>query len=176
MRETCLAQASNKVPVADVMVALSGVLESTFGAIPEGYDDEAKVASFIAGLFLTHRGFASITQDEVPEGVICIEDAWPQIETFEQVKALVDDQQAEESNRIQSQDLGSVQHAQIRAEKAQKAEETAARKAQKAAQEVEPVEGEVVTALGPSKTVEAETSEEAATLEEPFEAHEWLVE
>jgi len=176
MRQTCLAQASNKVPVADVMVALSRVLESTFGAIPEGYDDEAKVASFIAGLFLTHRGFASITQDEVPEGVICIEDAWPQIETFEQVKALVDDQQAEESNRIQSQDLGSVQHAQIRAEKAQKAEETAARKAQKAAQGVEPVEGEVVAALGPSKTVEAETSEEAATLEEPFEAHEWLVE
>ncbi len=176
MRQTCLAQASNKVPVTDVMVALSGVLESTFGAIPEGYDDEAKVASFIAGLFLTHRGFASITQDEVPDGVICIEDAWPKIETFEQVKALVDDQQAEESDRIQSQDLGSVQHAQIRAEKAQKAEETAARKAQKAAVEVESVQNEPTAELAPSKTVEAEINENDATSEEPFEAHEWLVE
>jgi chromatin segregation and condensation protein Rec8/ScpA/Scc1 (kleisin family) len=176
MRQTCLAQASNKVPVADVMVALSAVLESTFGAIPEGYDDEAKVASFIAGLFLTHRGFASITQDEAPNGVICIEDAWPQIATFEEVKALVEDQQAEESERIQSQDLGSVQHAQIRAEKTQKAEEAAARKAQKAAQDVEPMQDEVPAALAPSKTVEAEISGEDAESQEPFETHEWLVE
>ena len=176
MRQTCLEQASNKVPVADVMVALSGVLESTFGSIPEGYEDEAKVASFIAGLFLTHRGFASITQDEVPNGVICIEDAWPQIETFEEVKNLVEDQQAEESERIQSQDLGSVQHAQIRAEKTQRAEEAAARKAQKAAQAVDPVENEQPPVFAPPKTVEAEINEGNAMSEEPFEAHEWLVE
>jgi hypothetical protein len=92
------------------------------------------------------------------------------------VKALVEGQQAEESERIQSQDLGSVQHAQIRAEKTQKAEEAAARKAQKAAQDVDPMQNEVPAALAPSKTVEAEISEEDAESEEPFETHEWLVE
>ena len=134
MRQTCQAAGTSKVPVADVMVNLAVVLESTFGVLPEGYDDEAKVASFIAGLFLTHRGFASITQDQVPDGVICLEDAWPNIETFEEVKLLVEGAQEEESDRIQSQDTGSVHHAQLRAEKAQKAEQAAAKKAEKASQ------------------------------------------
>ena len=176
MRQTCIAKASNKVPVAEVMVALAKVLEDTFGALPEGYDDEAKVASFIAGLFLTHRGFASITQDEVPDGVICIEDAWPDIETFEEVKALVEDQQDAESKRIQSQDLGSVQHAQLRAEKVQKAEQLAQRKAKKAAELTAKEQDQTMDVLETSKTVEPDISDEAVTSEEPFESHEWLVE
>ena len=176
MRQTCIAKASNKVPVAEVMVALAKVLEDTFGALPEGYDDEAKVASFIAGLFLTHRGFASITQDEVPDGVICIEDAWPDIETFEEVKALVEDQQDAESKRIQSQDLGSVQHAQLRAEKVHKAEQLAQRKAKKAAELTAKEQDHTMDDLETSKTVEPEISDEAVTSEEPFESHEWLVE
>ena len=112
----------------------------------------------------------------MPDGVFCIEDAWPQIKTFGEVKALVDDQQAVESERIQSQDLGSVQHAHIRAEKAQKAEETAARKAKKAAEEAVSVQSKTVAEFTPAKTVEAEIREEDATSEEPFEAHEGLVE
>ena len=160
MRQTCQAAGTSKVPVADVMVNLAVVLESTFGELPEGYDDEAKVASFIAGLFLTHRGFASITQDQVPDGVICLEDAWPNIETFEEVKLLVEGAQEEESDRIQSQDTGSVRHAQLRAEKAQKAEEAAAKKAEKTSQiqsvaEVQPI---------------------SAQSDEAFEPHDWLVE
>ena len=154
MRQTCQAAGTSKVPVADVMVNLAVVLESTFGELPDGYDDEAKVASFIAGLFLTHRGFASITQDQVPDGVICLEDAWPNIETFEEVKLLVEGAQEEESDRIQSQDTGSVRHAQLRAEKAQKAEQAAAKKAEKTSQiqsvaEVQPISAEPDEALEP---------------------------
>jgi len=191
LRRTCLATGSNKVPVTEVMVALSDILESTFGSVPEGYDDEAKVASFIAGLFLTHRGFASITQDSVPGGVICLEDAWPQIETFEEIKTLVEGNQEDESDRIQSQDSGSVRHAQRRAEKAQKAEEVAARKAQKATEAAEPQgpHSSASSAPAPPEMAEAVQTdvvgEGAAPLEnegttlnksEAFEPHDWLVE
>jgi|GEM_PF-77462 len=197
LRRTCLATGSNKVPVTEVMVALSDILESTFGAVPEGYDDEAKVASFIAGLFLTHRGFASITQESVPGGVICLEDAWPQIETFEEIKTLVEGNQEDESDRIQSQDSGSVRHAQRRAEKAQKAEETAARKAQKTSEASNaPGATEVAVPLSSAsaapvlpemvETVPMNVPEEGAvplddedpTLikSEAFEPHDWLVE
>jgi hypothetical protein len=179
------------------MVALSDLLESTFGAVPEGYDDEAKVASFIAGLFLTHRGFASITQESVPGGVICLEDAWPQIETFEEIKTLVEGNQEDESDRIQSQDSGSVRHAQRRAEKVQKAEEIAARKAQKnteasnaseATGVVVPLSSTSSAPLVPEmvETVPMDGSDEGAasvdgedpTLikSEAFEPHDWLVE
>ena len=160
MRQTCQAAGTSKVPVTDVMVNLAVVLESTFGELPEGYDDEAKVASFIAGLFLTHRGFASITQDQVPDGVICLEDAWPNIETFEEVKLLVEGAQEEESDRIQSQDTGSVRHAQLRAEKAQKAEEAAAKKAEKTSQ---------IQSVAEVQPISAEP-------DEAFEPHDWLVE
>ena len=160
MRQTCQAAGTSKVLVSDVMVNLAVVLESTFGELPEGYDDEAKVASFIAGLFLTHRGFASITQDQVPDGVICLEDAWPNIETFEEVKLLVEGAQEEESDRIQSQDTGSVRHAQLRAEKAQKAEEAAAKKAEKTSQ---------IQSVAEVQPISAEP-------DEAFEPHDWLVE
>ena len=181
MRATCLKAGSNKVPVTEVMVALAEVLESTFGSVPEGYDDEAKVASFIAGLFLTHRGFASITQDHVPGGVICLEDSWPHVPTFEEVKLLVEGHQEDESDRIQAQDSGSVRHAQLRAEKAQKAEDIAARKAKKAAEAatLNVAETTVDTINAPEVEAPSLTNEEPQQineLNEAFEPHEWLVE
>tara|TARA_B100000767_G_scaffold78735_1_gene75434 strand:+ start:1568 stop:2833 length:1266 start_codon:yes stop_codon:yes gene_type:complete len=181
MRATCLKAGSNKVPVTEVMVALAEVLESAFGSVPEGYDDEAKVASFIAGLFLTHRGFASITQDHVPGGVICLEDSWPDIPTFEEVKLLVEGRQEDESDRIQAQDSGSVRHAQLRAEKAQKSEDLAARKAKKATEAAALIDTEasVNTINVPQVEASALTNEEPQQtneLNEAFEPHEWLVE
>lgn len=167
LRQACLAAGDTKVPVKEVMVHLAKVLETTFGSLPEGYDDEAKVASFIAGLFLTHRGFASITQEEVPDGVICLEDAWPQIETFEEVKKLVDGELEQESDRIQSQDSGSVRHAQLRAEKAQKAEDAAARKAEKAAK---------LAAQAAQELEQNHIKAEPVVAEDGFEPHDWLVE
>lgn len=167
LRQACLVAGDTKVPVKEVMDHLAKVLETTFGSLPEGYDDEAKVASFIAGLFLTHRGFASITQEEVPDGVICLEDAWPQIETFEEVKKLVDGELEQESDRIQSQDSGSVRHAQLRAEKAQKAEDAAARKAEKAAK---------LVAQAAQELEQNHIKAEPVVAEDGFEPHDWLVE
>ena len=122
------------------------------------------MASFIAGLFLTHRGFASITQDSVPDGVIYLEDMWPQIETFEEVSLLIEGQQDAENERIQEQDTGSVRHAKLRAEKARLAEEESARKHERALakqQKEQPV---------------VETIEPTGVEEHSYDDHEWLVE
>jgi hypothetical protein len=98
----------------------------TFGAIPEGYEKDAKVSSFIAGLFLTHKGIASITQGNDIEDVIMIEDLWPQLETFAEV--IVASQQEDEVSQTNREGAktGSMLHAerlQVRAEKAREAEE-----------------------------------------------------
>ena len=147
-----------------MMESLKPILEQTFGSVPEGYDDEAKVASFIAGLFLTHRGFASITQDSVPDGVIYLEDAWPQIETFEEISQLIEDQQNAENQRIQEQDTGSVRHAKLRAEKARLAEEESVRRQERA------------LAKQQKEQTAVEINEPTGVEEQSYDDHEWLVE
>jgi len=164
LRASCLTSGSAKVPVLVVMESLKPILEQTFGSVPEGYDDEAKVASFIAGLFLTHRGFASITQDSVPDGVIYLEDAWPQIDTFEEISQLIEDQQNAENQRIQEQDTGSVRHAKLRAEKARLAEEESARKQERA------------LAKQQKEQTAVEMNEPIGVEEQSYNDHEWLVE
>jgi len=164
LRNACSEINDTKVPVLMVMESLKPILEDTFGQVPEGYDDEAKVASFIAGLFLTHRGFASITQENVPDGVIYLEDMWPNVESFEEISLLIEDQQSEENRRIQQQDTGSVHHAQLRAEKARLAEEESARKREKA------------LAKMAKESVDVEIKEPVEVEEQSYEGHEWLVE
>lgn len=164
LRTSCLDAGQTKVPVLNVMKELKPILERTFGSLPEGYDDEAKVASFIAGLFLTHRGFASITQDNAPDGEIFLEDSWPQIETFDEIKELIESQQADENERIQDQDSGSVRHAKLRAEKARIAEESALRKEERALSKQQ--NEQAVVEVPVSKDVE----------EQSYDNHEWLVE
>ncbi|MDA9828461.1 hypothetical protein N9C12_02085 [Candidatus Poseidoniaceae archaeon] len=164
LRTSCVASDSTKVPVLVVMESLKPILEQTFGSVPEGYDDEAKVASFIAGLFLTHRGFASITQDSVPDGVIYLEDAWPQIETFEEISQLIEDQQTAENQRIQEQDTGSVRHAKLRAEKARLAEEESVRRQERA------------LAKRQKEQTAVEINEPTGVEEQSYDDHEWLVE
>ena len=164
LRNACSEINDTKVPVLMVMESLKPILEDTFGQVPEGYDDEAKVASFIAGLFLTHRGFASITQENVPDGVIYLEDMWPNVESFEEISLLIEGQQSEENQRIQQQDTGSVRHAQLRAEKARLAEEESARKREKA------------LAKMAKESVGVEIKEPVEVEEQSYEDHEWLVE
>jgi chromatin segregation and condensation protein Rec8/ScpA/Scc1 (kleisin family) len=164
LRTSCLTAGQTKVPVLQVMNELKPILEQTFGSVPEGYDDEAKVASFIAGLFLTHRGFASITQDSVPDGEIFLEDSWPQIKTFEEINALIETQQAAENERIQEQDSGSVRHAKLRAEKARSAEEDSIRKQERALAKQQ--KEQAVVEVPESKGIE----------EQSYDNHEWLVE
>ena len=164
LRTSCLAAGQTKVPVLQVMNELKPILEQAFGSVPEGYDDEAKVASFIAGLFLTHRGFASITQDSVPDGEIFLEDSWPQIKTFEEINSLIETQQATENERIQEQDSGSVRHAKLRAEKARSAEEDSIRKQERALAKQQ--KEQAVVEVPESNDVE----------EQSYDNHEWLVE
>jgi len=164
LRKACSEISDTKVPVLMVMESLKPILEDTFGQVPEGYDDEAKVASFIAGLFLTHRGFASITQENVPDGVIYLEDMWPNVESFEEISLLIEDQQSEENQRIQQQDTGSVHHAKLRAEKARLAEEESTRKREKA------------LAKMAKESVEVEVKEPDELEKQSYDDHEWLVE
>ena len=151
LRQTTQDIGSSNVPLKSVIKTMIPILESTFGAVPEGYGDDARVSSFIAGLFLTHKGIASITQGNQLDDVIMIEDLWPQLSTFEDVLAatLEADQQAQEAR--ESSKTGSTLHAerlQQRAEKARLAEEKAKAKLEKEQEESKP----------------------------DFEEHEWLVE
>ena len=151
LRQTTQDMGSSNVPLKSVIKTMIPILEATFGEVPEGYGDDARVSSFIAGLFLTHKGLASITQGNQIDDVIMIEDLWPQLATFEDVLAatLEADQQAQEAR--ESLKTGSTLHAerlQERAEKARLAEEKAKAKLEKEQEESKP----------------------------DFEEHEWLVE
>ena len=151
LRQTTQDMGSSNVPLKSVIKTMIPLLEATFGEVPEGYGDDARVSSFIAGLFLTHKGLASITQGNQIDDVIMIEDLWPQLATFEDVLAatIEADQQAQEAR--ESLKTGSTLHAerlQERAEKARLAEEKAKVKLEKEQEESKP----------------------------DFEEHEWLVE
>jgi len=182
MRQTCLKAGVNKVPVVDVMNELKTILEQTFGAVPEGYQDEAKVSSFIAGLFLTHRGFASISQDIVPEGIIFLEDLRPN-NSFTEIVELVKAEQETESVRIQTQITGSQRHADNLSQRAQKAKEKEERSLKKAAKLAE-AEKVVEIVLGPEQSQHISSEEIAVESNqddsnnggESLGNHEWLVE
>lgn len=160
LRRSCIENGTNKVPVDNIKSHLRTILEELFGEVPEGYQDEAKVTSFIAGLFLTHRGFASISQELAPEGEILLEDLWPELDDFQQVKQAIDELDEKQSMDSQDEDSGSVQFAKKRAEKIRLIEE-----AEKKAKELELEEESEDTVI-----VELSQSEDS------FEKHEWLVE
>ena len=149
LRKTCKKQGSHKVRVIEVINELGQILEHENGDEPEGYDEEAKVASFIASLFLTHRGFALISQEEVPYGAIMLEDLWPEIDDFEQVNNRIEEKRRLQSESKELEDTGSVQFAKKRAEKLRIKEEK-----ERAAKELE---------IDPKN-------------KEKLESHEWLVE
>jgi hypothetical protein len=161
LRRSCIENKSHKVPVGDVKAHLRTILQELFGEVPEGYQDEAKVTSFIAGLFLTHRGFASISQEVVPDGEIFLEDLWPEMDDFQQVKDAIDELDQKQNIDSQNEDSGSVQFAKKRAEKIRLIEE-AERKAKEL--ELEEEESKEVAIVEVSQT------------EDEFNNHEWLVE
>ena len=117
LRNTCKKYNSKKVKVIDVMNELGLILEQENGKTPEGYGEEAKVASFIASLFLTHRGYALISQDEVPYGDIMLEDLWPNVTEFDEVNLMIEEKKQLQSKFYEGEETGSVQFAKKRAEK-----------------------------------------------------------
>ena len=125
LRNACQKSGSSKVKVIQVMAELNDILLVENGHIEQGYEEESKVASFIASLFLTHRGFALISQDEVPYGDIMLEDLWPGIAEFEEIKELIEDKKQIQSNSSNDEETGSVQFAKRRAEKLRAKEEKA---------------------------------------------------
>ena len=132
------------------MNELGIILEHENGQTDHGYDEEAKVASFIASLFLTHRGYALISQDEVPYGDIMLEDLWPEIDDFEEVNLRIEEKKKIQSQSSDGEETGSVQFAKKRAEKLRLKEE-------KEREAREQLESEQIT-------------------QEELETHEWLVE
>ena len=151
LRQTTQDIGSSNVPLKSVIKTMIPILEATFGEVPEGYGDDARVSSFIAGLFLTHKGLASITQGNQIDDVIMIEDLWPQLATFEDVLAATIEADLQAQEARESLKTGSTLHAerlQERAEKARLAEEKAKAKLEKEQEESKP----------------------------DFEEHEWLVE
>ena len=125
LRKACQKSGSTKVKVIQVMAELNDILLAENGHIEQGYEEESKVASFIASLFLTHRGFALISQDEVPYGDIMLEDLWPGVTEFNDIKELIEDKKEVQSNSSEKEETGSVQFAKRRAEKIRAKEEKA---------------------------------------------------
>ena len=125
LRKACQKSGSPKVKVIQVMTELNDILLAENGHIEQGYEEESKVASFIASLFLTHRGFALISQDEVPYGDIMLEDLWPGVSEFNDIKELIEDKKEVQINSTEKEETGSVQFAKRRAEKIRAKEEKA---------------------------------------------------
>tara|TARA_B100000003_G_scaffold51250_1_gene45187 strand:- start:7095 stop:8261 length:1167 start_codon:yes stop_codon:yes gene_type:complete len=120
MRKVTKELGEVKVPVEDVTNELKKILLDTYGEIPEGYDLESKITSFVAGLFLTHRGYAWISQ-EGPDDPIMLEDRWPNASTFDEVIVLAEKLMEEDSESIKGDETESMRHAVKLAERAQQA-------------------------------------------------------
>ena len=120
MRLVCNARKEIKVPVSEVTAELEDILLESFGEIPEGYGLESKITSFVAGLFLTHRGYAWISQ-EGPDDPIMLEDRWPDAESFDDATLLADRLMEDDSDSIKEDETESMRHAARLAERAKEA-------------------------------------------------------
>ena len=158
LKSTCEEAGSSSVRLVDVMVKLKPILTSTFGDQLHDPDSEAFVASFIAGLFLTHRRMASISQDGEALEAIMIEDLWPNLDNFQEVLDEIESLMAEDSDGIEGDATGSVHRMEAIAERARVAEEKATRRQARL-----------------DAIAEKERLEEAPS-ESDFSDHEWLVE
>jgi len=120
MRKVTSREGVSKVLVSEVTIELQNILIATFGEIPEGYEIESKITSFVSGLFLTHRGYAWISQDG-PDDPIMLEDRWPNAESFEEASNLAEKLIADDYESMQSGETESMRHAARLEERARKA-------------------------------------------------------
>jgi len=159
LKETCAERGSPSVPLVSVMEKLKPMLVSLFGGGIEDPDSEAFVASFIAGLFLTHRRMASISQEGEAVSNIMIEDLWPSITSFTEVLDAVEALMASDAEGLEGQSTGSEHRMEAIAERARRAEEREQRRQAK----VEAQQAAVEVA-------------EATEARENLSEHDWLVE
>ena len=120
MRKVTSREGVSKVLVSEVTIELQNILIATFGEIPEGYEIESKITSFVSGLFLTHRGYAWISQDG-PDDPIMLEDRWPNAESFEEASNLAEKLIADDYESMQSGETESMRHAARLEERARRA-------------------------------------------------------
>ena len=140
---------------------------STFGGALEDPESEAFVASFIAGLFLTHRRMASITQEGEAVKNIMIEDLWPNLTSFGDVLEAVEALMAEDAVELDGQTTGSQHRMEAIAERARLSEEREARRQAKL---------EAKARKDAEDQASAVESDEVSASGQGFEEHEWLVE
>lgn len=164
LKATCAEQGTSTVPLVDVMAKLRPLLVQNFGLDAEDAASESFVASFIAGLFLTHRRMASITQEGEAVANIMIEDLWPNHDDFHKVLEAVEAMMANDADDLQGEATGSDHRLEAIAERARRMEEREAKRLAKLnsdANEV-PAQGEVAVVQ-----VDEETD---------LSEHDWLVE
>ncbi len=167
LKATCEAAGTSVVPLVDVIARLKPLLVSTFGGALEDPESEAFVASFIAGLFLTHRRMASITQEGEAVKNIMIEDLWPNLTSFGDVLEAVEALMAEDAIELDGQTTGSQHRMAAIAERARLSEEREARRQAKL---------EAKARKDAEDRARAVESDEASASGQGFEEHEWLVE
>jgi hypothetical protein len=164
LKETCVENKSTTVPLVSVIEKLKPVLAATFGSQLGDMESEAFAASFIAGLFLTHRRIASISQEGEALQSIMVEDLWPDLDNFSMVLDSVESLMAEDAEALGGEATGSQHRMDAIAERARVAgEREARRQAKLEAQRSQGLEK-------PAQEVEASSSESG------FEEHDWLVE
>jgi len=171
LKKTCSEMASLRVPLVQVMRRLQPMIESMLGVRLDDEDNESFVASFIAGLFLTHRRVASITQEDESVESIMIEDLWPELTSFEEVMVAVEALMASDAEDLEGQSTGSDHRLEAMAARARQAEE---REARRLAREEAARVGHVVGSDG--EAIEVDESDEQSTEFDSTMAHEWLVE
>ena len=95
--------------------------------VEEDLRGEAKVTGLISMLFLTHLGFADISQDEAPHGRITIEDRWPDLEDWDAVQEkILSLNEADAETMRDETPFYIIERARLAEEAQQKAEEEAA--------------------------------------------------
>ena len=167
LKATCEAAGTSVVPLVDVIARLKPLLVSTFGGALEDPESEAFVASFIAGLFLTHRRMASIMQEGEAVKNIMIEDLWPNLTSFGDVLEAVEALMAEDAVELDGQTTGSQHRMEAIAERARLSEEREARRQAKL---------EAKARKDAEDQARAVESDEVSASGQGFEEHEWLVE
>ena len=172
LKSTCAEAGSAIVPLVDVIAKLKPLLKATFGEALEDPQSEAFVASFIAGLFLTHRRMASISQDGEAVENIMIEDLWPNLSVFEDVLEAVEALMAEDAEALGGETTGSEHRMEAIAERARLAEEREARRRARMEAKAEH-EAKGQEASAGDETVEVETED---AMSDRLEHHDWLVE
>lgn len=170
LKQTCTEAGASTVPLLSVIEKLKPVLMETFGFKMDETESEAFVASFIAGLFLTHRRMASISQEGEDVANIMIEDLWPNINGFVEVLEAVEEVMANDAEALDGQTTGSEHRMEAIAERARLAEEREARRQVK-------LQAKMDAEQTPPSTAEEDVAE-AAPINDSYSLseHDWLVE